>query len=102
MLWASDFCAECVLAETYPVLSDLHPDEKLMGDRCATGNDLTFGTGKPLRGRPRFAMDAASKGAEATINSCQKSHVALNSRTGGVFSFFCRHGFCYGYAWFDV
>jgi hypothetical protein len=76
---------------------DLEPDPRLLGPAAATGNDLVFGKGVPLRGRPRYVMDTASKSQESSVNRCDHSHKAMNSRTGGVFSFFCSHGFCYGF-----
>lgn len=86
-----------VLSVKAAKVRDLEPDPRLLGPAAATGNDLVFGKGVPLRGRPRYVMDKANKSQESSVNRCHKSHQAINSRTGGVFSFFCRHGFCYGF-----
>ena len=76
------------------------PDASIPPDLTATptmtGNDLRFTeTGLPLRGRPRFSKDT-SPSQESSINKCRKVGAKIKEKTGGVFSFFCRHGFCYG------
>lgn len=85
-----------MLSDKAEPLPDLPVDPKLKQDCALTGNDLAFGDGRPIRGRPLFAMDKATQRKEASVNSCQKAHAAVGNRTGGVFTFFCRHGWCYG------
>lgn len=85
-----------VLAVKPAKLPDLEPDHRLLEAVTVTGNDISFGDGVPVRGRPTYVMDGANKSQESSVNRCHKSHSAITSRTGGVFSFFCRHGFCYG------
>jgi hypothetical protein len=61
------------------------------------GYDLHFtSNGLPLRGRPRFTMDGAT--GETPAGRCQKKSIVPKTRTAGVFTFFCEHQYCYGYA----
>lgn len=60
-----------------------------------TGVDLTF-TDQPIRGRPQYDIDKTPK-SELHPGACHKEKLTHRRTTGGVFSFFCRHQFCYGY-----
>ncbi len=91
-----------VLSDVSKPLPDLEVDRGLLRDPTLTGNDLSFGDGVPVRGRPRFVMDSTTGEAEAkvkesNINACRKAGQRISARTGGVFSFLCEHGFHYGY-----
>jgi hypothetical protein len=61
-----------------------------------TGADLRFSvSGVPLRGRPHYDLDTAPK-SEKSLSSCNKVSGKSARATGGVFTFFCEHQFCYG------
>lgn len=63
------------------------------------GYDLVFtADGNPLRGRPCCEIDKDKNADESGAGSCQKKRVVRNLGTAGIFTFFCEHGYCYGYA----
>ena len=60
-----------------------------------TGIDLHFGP-SVVRGRPVYDMDSKSKKSESSVGDCNKSVSRTVGHTGGIFSFFCPHSYCYG------
>lgn len=65
------------------------------------GDDYTFG--EPVRRRPSFAMDSASKTVEEKRDPlCTHQFGHARKKTGGVFTFFCQHGFCWGFHIIEV
>jgi hypothetical protein len=48
---------------------------------------------RQLRGRPKYAADKQSEGAQG----CRKHFHGKQNRTGGVFTWHCKHGVCYAF-----
>lgn len=81
-------------------LADVPVPAQLLSEQPATerGYDLAFAeNGKPRRGRPLFGIDGAMHVDETAAGACQKKAIVPKSTTAAVATYFCGHGWCYGY-----
>jgi hypothetical protein len=72
----------------------------LQSDRPAVelGYDLAFTEdGKPRRGRGVYGIDKLPNSGETEAGACQKNVVVAGDTTAAIFTWFCGHGYCYGF-----
>lgn len=91
----------------HPHAGELPSDGGEQQASCLTDGCLQSGvcSGVPrCRQRSRFAADpteasssASADDAEVECRDCNKSLPPAGKRTGGVFSWYCRHGVCYAF-----
>jgi hypothetical protein len=85
-------------AEPFP---DVYVPGCLQSARPAVelGYDLGFtANGQPLRGRGVYGIDKQPASGETEPGACQKQVVVAKDTTAAIFTWFCGHGFSYGYA----
>jgi hypothetical protein len=50
-----------------------------------------------VRDRPQYATDCAGAEGDSSKSDCNHAFHGGGGRTGGVFTWFCEHGICYGF-----
>lgn len=112
-LWSSewgafmdDMLAKSAACYDHPNLGELPTGGGEAAPSCLSNACLQSGVCSGLRrvrARPEFAADPGANPAaghgegETRCRDCNKSLPAAGKRTGGVFSWYCRHGVCYSF-----
>ena len=88
-------CMKTTLCASGPAALDADPNLPLptavTNDFVRQGNCIWL---KRVRWQARFEADAAEP--DSAESDCRHGSHAYNNRTGGIFTWFCEHGVCYG------